>query len=344
MRFRKWGFVVLAAVLVVAVVVPVTAQETPPELPGEAVLADIFAPRGVEVDAEGNVYVAIAGNGGELTIDMQTPDGVAQVNVGMTGKVVRIAPDGTVTDVIPALPSVAMPSETVGVYRAIPQNGSLWLVVSVMPGMFYGNTVVEMDLETLTVRRVINLSAFEADNNPDGNEIDSNVTDIDWLPDGTMLITDAGANTLYSWTEEAGLAVIQTWSENSVPDSLDVAEDGSVYIGFLGAGLAPGAAKIEQWRDGELVGTWSGLNAVSDILVTADGVLAVELLRFGEQGPGPGGVVLVAPDGTVTPVVEGLMAPFGIAQDADGALYVSYGTIAFAPGMSGGVIRVAGGM
>ncbi len=341
MRLRRWGFVVLAAA---ALVIPVAAQETPPELPGEVVLADIFAPRGVEVDAEGNVYVAIAGNGGELTIDMQTPGGIAQVSVGMTGKVVRIAPDGTVTDVIPALPSTAMPSETVGVYRAVPHEGSLWVVYSAMPGTFYGNTVAEMDLETLTVRRVINLSAFEADNNPDGNEIDSNVTDIDWLPDGTMLISDAGANTLYSWTEEEGLAVVQTWSENSVPDSLDVAEDGSVYIGFLGAGLAPGAAKIEQWRDGELVGTWSGLNAVSDILVTADGVLAVELLRIGEQGPVASGVVLVAPDGTITPIVEGLMAPFGIAQDADGALYVSYGTIALAPGMTGGVIRVADGM
>lgn len=343
MRLNKWGIVMLAALLL-AVVIPVAAQEGTPELPGESILTDIFAPRGVEVDEEGNLYVAIAGNGGDRTIQAQTPDGVAEVGVGMTGSVTVVAPDGSSSELLSALPSYLTPSEALGVYRAIPHGGSLWVIYSMLPGTLYGNTIVELELATMTVRTVINMSAYEADNNPDGNEIDSNVADIDWAADGTLLIADAGANTLYSWTQEAGLAVVNTWPENSVPDSIDVAEDGSVYIGFLGAGLAPGAGRIEQWQDGELVNTWDGLNAVSDILVTDEGVLAVELIRFGAEGPGPGGVVLVAPDGTVTPVVEGLMAPFGIAQAADGALYVSYGTIAFAPGMTGGVIRIAGGM
>jgi hypothetical protein len=40
-------------------------------------------------------------------------------------------------------------------------------------------------------------------------------------------------------------------------------------------------------------------------------------------------------------LAEGLLAPFGIAKGPDGALYVSYGTIAFAPGMTGGVVKLA---
>ncbi len=60
---------------------------------------------------------------------------------------------------------------------------------------------------------------------------------------------------------------------------------------------------------------------------------------FTEQGPGPGSVIKVTTEG-VTPVAEGLPAPFGIAQDADGALYVTFGTLAFAPGITGGVVRL----
>jgi hypothetical protein len=65
----------------------------------------------------------------------------------------------------------------------------------------------------------------------------------------------------------------------------------------------------------------------------------VEMLSFGEQGPGPGRVITVNADGA-TPVAEGLPTPFGIAKSPDGALYVTIGTIAIAPGMTGGVVRL----
>jgi hypothetical protein len=81
------------------------------------------------------------------------------------------------------------------------------------------------------------------------------------------------------------------------------------------------------------------LNAVSDILLDGDTLYAVQLTVFTDQGPGPGSVVIVTTDGA-TPVAEGLPAPFGIAKAADGALYVTFGTISFAPGMMGGVVRL----
>jgi hypothetical protein len=81
------------------------------------------------------------------------------------------------------------------------------------------------------------------------------------------------------------------------------------------------------------------LNAVSDILLDGETLYAVQLTVFTEQGPGPGNVVTVTGDGA-TPVAEGLIAPFGIAQGPDGALYVTFGTLAFAPGMTGGVVRL----
>ena len=342
---RQVRLVFLLALLTLSLVgVAVQAQDGPP-LPGEVIVGDLSAPRGVAFDANGNLLVSVAGTGGDVEMSANSPEGTPSTfNIGLTGVVLSIAADGTSSPLIQGLPSYAGESEITGVYRAIPNGDAIWLVTtSAGPGAFWGSTVVELDAATLMSRRVIAMTPYEVANNPDGNEIDSNVSDIAWLSDGTMLIVDAGANTLYSWTEADGLQVAQTWSDNSVPTSIEVAENDDVYIGFLGAGLAPGAGKVEHWSGGELLETFGGLNAVTDILLDGETLYAVQLVIFGEQGPGPGNVVMVNAEGA-TPVAEGIPAPFGIAMGADGALYVSFGTIAFAPGMTGGVLRVEPGM
>ncbi len=321
----------------------VMAQEEMPPLPGEMVLGDLSAPRGLAFDANGNLLVAVAGTGGETQFTMLGPEGESTVNAGLSGRIVSIAPDGTAADLIVGLPSYALAMETLGVYRIIPNGDSLWLIFSGAgagnTGAYWQDSIVEYDAETMSVKTVINLNDFEAANDPDGNGYDTNVADIAWGADGTLYIVDAGGNDLLSWTAEDGLQLVHAWTDNPVPTSIEIAENGDFYIGFLGAGLAPGAGKIEHWSGGELVETFSGLNAVSDILLDGDTLYAVQLTIFTDQGPGPGSVVSVTADGA-TPIAEGLLAPFGIAQGADGALYVTFGTIAFAPGMTGGVVRL----
>ncbi|MBC7812784.1 MAG: ScyD/ScyE family protein [Burkholderiales bacterium] len=325
--------------LVVLAAFPAAAQDMPP-LPGEVVIGDLGAPRGLAFDADGNLIVADAGTGGEMEVVAPGPEGETTFHIGLSGRVISIAEDGAATDWIAGIPSYASEMETTGIYRAIPQGDSLWLVSSQAgPGAYWADTIVELDAETLVTRRVINLNAFEADNDPDGAGYDTNVADIAWGTDGTLYIVDAGMNSLLSWTEADGLQLVQVWMDNPVPTSVEVAENGDLYIGFLGAGLAPGAGKIEHWSEGELVETFEGLNAVSDILLSGDTLYAVQLVVFGEQGPGPGSVVSVSADG-VEMVAEGLPAPFGIAEGPDGSLYVSYGTIAIMPGMTGGVLKL----
>lgn len=338
----------MVVVCLVSVGAPALAQEDMPPLPGEEILGGLGAPRGLAFDANGNLFVAVAGTGGEVEMVLPGPEGEATMRIGMTGRVVSIAPDGTATDAVRGLPSYAADFETMGIYRAIPRGDSLWLVFSGSGagafGAYWGDTVVELDAATLAARNVINLNGIELAQDPDGNGFDTNVADIAWGPDGTLYIVNAGQNDLLSWTPEAGLQVVAVWPDNPVPDSIEIAENGDIYIGFLGAGLAPGAGKIEHWSNGEIVHTYEGLNAVSDILLDGDTLYAVELVIFGEQGPGPGRVVMVSEDG-VTPVAEGLIAPFAIAKGPDGALYVTYGTVAFAPGMLGGVVKLdTGGM
>jgi sugar lactone lactonase YvrE len=341
----RWSLkFVVGLMLVLISVLPTLAQEEMPPLPGELVLGDLGAPRGLAFDTNGNLLVAVAGTGGEASFTLPGPDGEQPVNAGLSGRVVSIAPDGTASDRIVGLPSYAFPMETGGVYRIIPHNESLWLLFSGTgsgnTGAFWADSVVEYDADTLVVKNVINLNNFEAIHDPDGNGYDTNVADIAWSADGTLYIVDAGGNDLLSWTAEGGLQLVHAWSDNPVPTSIEVAQNGDLYIGFLGAGMAPGAGKIEHWSGGELVETFSGLNTVTDILLDGDTLYAVQLAVFTDQGPGPGSVVMVTADG-VTPVAEGLITPFGIAQGPDGALYVTFGTLAFAPGMTGGVVRLA---
>ncbi len=342
MSKRLLTFVVLLIVFSIALL-PAMAQEDMPPLPGELVIGDLGSPRGLAFDANGNLLVAVAGTGGETSFTLPGPDGVQPVNAGLSGRVISIAPDGTASGRIAGLPSYAFPMETGGVYRIIPHGESLWLLFSGTgsgnTGAYWADSVVEYDAATLVVRTVINLNDFEFTNDPDGNGYDTNVADIAWDSDGTMYIVNAGGNDLLTWTKEGGLQLVHAWTDNPVPTSIEIAENGDLYIGFLGAGMAPGAGKIEHWSGGEVVETFSDLNTVTDILLDGDVLYAVQLMLFTEQGPGPGSVVTVTADG-VTPVAEGLLAPFGIAQDVDGALYVTFGTLAFAPGMTGGVVRL----
>lgn len=336
--------VVIGLAFVLLGLLPAMAQGELPPLPGELIAGDLDAPRGLAFDSAGNLLVAVAGSGGESEFMMAGPDGEQPVTAGLTGRVISIAPDGTASDRIIGLPSYAFPMETGGVYRIIPHNESLWLLFSgngsSNTGAYWSDSIVEYDAETLVVKNVINLNSIEATHDPDGNGYDTNVADIAWAADGSLYIVNAGGNDLLSWTAEGGLQVVHAWPENPVPTSIEVAENGDLYIGFLGAGLAPGAGKIEHWSGGELVETFANLNTVSDILLDGDTLYAVQLTVFTEQGPGPGSVVVVTADGAA-PVAEGLIAPFAIAKGPDGALYVTFGTIAFAPGMTGGVVRLA---
>jgi hypothetical protein len=336
-------FTLVCVLLILGGLLPATAQDGMPPLPGELIIGGLGAPRGLAFDSDGNLLVAVAGTGGELQFTMPGPEGESAVSAGLSGRIVSIAPDGTATDLIGGFPSYALATESLGLYRVIPSGDSLWVIFSGSgagnTGAFWADSVVEYDAATLVVKNVINLNAFEAANDPDGNGYDTNVADIAWGADGTLYIVDAGGNDLLSWTAEGGLQLVHAWTDNPVPTSIEVAENGDLYIGFLGTGMAPGAGRIEHWSGGELVETFSGLTTVTDILLDDETLYAVQLMEFSDQGPGAGSVVTVTADGAA-PVAEGLIAPFGIAQGPDGALYVTFGTIAFAPGMTGGVVRL----
>src|SRR5690554_5465760 len=103
------------------------AQEMPP-LPGEVVVDGVPAPRGIAFDDEGNLIVTVAGSGGDVEQTMMGPEGESTTSLGMSGEILSVAPDGTVTPWIQGFPSYAGAMETTGVYRAIPHGDSLWVL------------------------------------------------------------------------------------------------------------------------------------------------------------------------------------------------------------------------
>lgn len=332
---KIYSTAVVLLLVVIGFSLPVAA------MPGsEAVAQNLDHPRGLAYASDGTLYVAEGGHGGEVMMD--TPEG--EQGFGSTGRLGIVAPDGTYSVALSNLPSVG----DSGPSGLAVTDSSIWLVISVgPPNAVLTGTLLELDRASLRVKRFIDLMSHEIANNPDGNEIDSNPVDVEVAADGTVFVVDAGCNCVLTWTEADGLQVFHAWPENPVPTSIAFAPDGNIVIGFLSpAPFTPGSAKVEVWTPGgELVSTYDGLTMVVSVAVGADGTIyATELAAegFGEQGPTPGAVVSVGMDG-VTPLLEGLAAPYGLAISPDGNLVVSTNAT-FGPPMMGEVVTVPMGM
>lgn len=321
---KRIALVLIMAVLTVALVLPVTAQD------GATVVADdLRNPRQITFDADGNLYIAEAGVGGtELSIDS---DGF-----GASARVTVITPDGDQDILLRGLMS-HLPGQTRGLSAVQVTDESIWLLLGESPDWTIPFTIalVELDKETNRVKTYVDLLTIELEEDPDGNNNEqSNPVDFVVAEDGTIYIANAGCNCVETWNAEDGLSVFYAWdfaNDNPVPTTVAIGPDGDLYVSFLtGFPFAQGSSRVERWTmDGELIETYAGLTAVTDVLVTEDGTIyAVE---FGEEfnsgsGWSAGRVVMVSADG-ITSVMDGLNAPYGLAQNSDGTLFVSVGSI-----------------
>ncbi len=321
-------FSLVIIVLLLFAVVPALAQETP-----EVLVDGLANPRNMAFDSEGNLYIADAGLAGELT----TRDGDA---FGATGQIIKVTPDGTQEVVAKGFISFRE-GNTLGPSAIQVTDESLWVLLGENTDFTIPFTyaLVELDKETGRVKTFVDLLTVELEQDPDGNpNQQSNPTDFAVAPDGTVYIANAGCNCLLSWTPDTGVQVAAAWpfeTDNPVPTSVEVAANGDIYVGFLtGFPFPQGGSRIERWSGGALAETFSGLTTVTGLLLASDGTIyAVEHGSAFDPaaGFGPGRVVTVSAEG-VTPVVENLTAPYGIAQAPDGRIVVSVGSTGGADG------------
>ena len=204
-------------------------------------------------------------------------------------------------------------------------------------------------------RLVSDLGRFEAARNPTGDEVDSNPYGILALA-GKQVVTDAGANALLEIRANGAIAPLATFPDrtvdappvlglppgtqlpmDTVPTSVAVAPDGSYYVGQLtGFPFPVGGANIYRVpaKGGTPQVVASGFTHIIDLTFGPDGSLyVVEIAKNGllaafVGNDWTGALIRIAPDGTRTELVPGVLtAPGGVAVGKDGALYVTNNSV-----------------
>lgn len=187
----------------------------------------------------------------------------------------------------------------------------------------------------LTPSGSIDISAYEALNNPAGGPLDSNPWHLAAIP-GATLVTDAGGNDLLRVGNDGIISTVATFASRAVggpgltepvPTGIAVGPDGAYYVGELtGFPFVPGAARIYRIvPGGEPTIYATGFTMLTDLAFSADGSLyALEFDTNGLLSPGDGGALWkLAADGTRSLVTDMLVNPTGLAIGSDGSIYVS---------------------
>lgn len=324
---KQFLVLLLALIALAALMTPAVAQD------GSLVVAEnLNEPRQLFYDSDGTLYIAEAGIAGD--VDATGVFG-NPLKIGLTASISVVSPEGEQSVLIGDLPSIEAGGPYYGAHGVYVDDTTIWVVTGEAPRagsydeeQYPFNTLIGFDKETLEITHKVDLFAAAAPLNPNVPNR-ANPVDIAVAEDGTMYIALAGCNCIESWTEADGVQIAASWmdpDDNPVPTSVAIGPDGDLYVGFLmGFPWPAGGARIERWSGGELVATYGGLNTVTDVLVAEDGTIyAVEHGLTGE-GYIAGRVVIVSSDG-ITPLMDGLTEPYGLAMDASGSLVVSVGS------------------
>jgi len=325
------------------------------------VAAGLTTPRGFIWDADGNIIVALGGSGGSTAATEDSPAGqiLGPFMGGTTGAVARIE-NGCATAIATGLPSTldAM-GEVLGAEDVAMLGGQLYVSAD-GGGAAHGNpdhpSGVYKVNDDGTTTLVADLSAWLR-----ANPVKAQPGDYDPDADGYRMVADETAGALWVIEPNSGgilsvkpdgtiSRIVDLSDPHIVPDSIVLAPDGSgVYVGTLTpVPFTDGAAKvIKITADGTVTDVWTGLTAVTDVAVGADGSLYASELSTGNlAGPpflvmGSGKIVHQTGPSTSEDVATGLMLPVAMRMSSDGGLYVALPAIGSTNG-EGMIVQVSG--
>jgi DNA-binding beta-propeller fold protein YncE len=326
---------VAAVAAVSAVAVPTASAAT-----FETVATGLDNPRSVAFH-DGAVYVANAGRGGRQC----QGEGEEAMCMGTTGRIVRVAADGSKSTVARGMISLAGPGGPFagGLHGvSVAPDGTVFGVT----GSFTPGEVAGMPRPVKSkVGRVFRASggAFSAVARVDRLEHRRNLDNVKGdknsnpyavlaLAANHQIVVDAGANAVLEVRDGkvSLLSLIPNrrgGRRQSVPSSIALGPDGAYYVGELAESSGKGKARV--WRippeGGDATVYRSGFTTITGVAFGPDGSLFVTefALNFEKL---TGRLVQVAPDGSRTVLAGGkkLKAPTGAAVDpATGAVYVS---------------------
>lgn len=336
-RFR-WLAAGLGVLVAVAALGVAFAQQGPPA-PGTPIAAGLSLPRGITAMPDGSVLVA----------------------EGAGGRILSVAADGTVTEIITDLPVMELEVspgevETVGVSAVISDGNDGYLFVvgeSTEPGFSALYSTPAGGPATL----LADLGAYEEANNTDGDvdlagdpEFNSNPYDLVSDGAGGVYLTDAGANAVLHVDASNNITPFAIFPNrenplfaggngiggptmDQVPTGITIGPDGAVYVATLtGFPFPTGAARVYRLEDGNADGDAlddgeatvfvEGLTTATDVAFDANGDLLVSQFSTDMLAGAPGRISRVS-GGQVTTIVHLLVTPTSLTVTDDGRLLVT---------------------
>jgi sugar lactone lactonase YvrE len=337
----------------------------PPLSPNVIVFYDgLEYPRGLKFDADGNLYVAEAGNSGDQQITADTcPDfesAFMPYFMGNSSRVSRITPEGERTTVIDGIPSardpydwtygaadVALMADTV--YALFQAGGCSRAQDAVPNGILRGNP-------DSTWSSFADLSALLRANWPPTSPMDDDM-EPDGMPyallavDDKFYIVETNHGGLYEVSHDGQVTKLVDFTAlyGHIAPSVLAYYDGNLYVGTIHAlPTVAGAAKVFKVSpDGKVEVFAEGLTNILGLVFDEQGRLYVLQMSNGETeipALGTGRVVRLNSEGLRDVMATGLSYPAGIAFGPDGALYASQYSYDLEPGRAhagkGQIVRI----
>ena len=322
----------------------------------EVLASGLDSPRKLSFGPDGALYVAEAGRGGTgASIPSPSQPG-ASLFYGATGAITRIQ-DGVAERVVTGLPSLALPdgSDTAGVNDIeFDAYGNAYAIIGLASNPANRDNLLQIpDFSHLIAidnfdggaswTRLSDFGVYEQNNNPDGQDVVTNLFDL-LIKDNTVYVIDAGGNDLLSQRAFGGAPTLetvfpvrtttdpltgQTVVVQPVPTSVTVGPDGAFYVGELtGFPFQPDTAQVYRINaEGQPEVYASGFTNISDLAFDKFGGLYV--LEYDADGilngSDAGALIYVSPDGQTRTTLanDELINPTGLEIGADGDIYIS---------------------
>jgi hypothetical protein len=310
-------------------------------------------PRGLTFGPDGYLYVAEGGAGGSASSVGTCTQVVAPVGPysgGFTGRISKVAPDGTVTTVADNLPSsqtAPTQGSLVSGVAAVAFVGSTLYAITSGAGCSHGlvgtdNGVLKVNGDGTTTM-IADLSAFQKQHPVKNPQPD------DFEPDGTWYSMVAANGVLYAIEPNHGeidaittsgkisrLLDISSIQGHIVPTAL--AYDGTNFlVGNLDLfPIRDGSSKIMNITpQGSLTTVDINLTTIVGLAYDSSGRLYVLENTTGNLFPTPntGKVLRVTSKHTVTEIATGLSLPTAMTFGPDGNLYVSTNGFGYPAGL-----------
>jgi hypothetical protein len=312
-------------------------------------------PRGLTIAPNGNIVLSEAGRGGSgPCLVAGSRNTLCYGTTGAVGLFDRST--NIYSRALANLPSLAVQSsplfpEGTGLADlAFNGSGQLFGVFgfggnpTLIPGAgstLFGKTVA-IDLTAGSLTPLADIAGFEATQNPDGMDLNSNPFALVVHGDDAY-VTDAGGNSLMKADVTNQVSLVNVFPEElvttpplpfpfpsqfpaqAVPTGMSIGPDGALYITQLsGFPFAPGTADVFRYDFINPVTKFArGFSNLIDIASGPDDSLY--LLQYSDDfwGPPSGSILRLGLDGSVRTVFDDLVSPTGLAVGGDGTIYVA---------------------